>query len=351
MYRVAERKVAVIGLSQGGLLPRFALTYWPDLRRKVGDLLAVAAPQHGTPPLLKLGEIVVSEGCTEATPCKPAIWQQERGSNLLDALNGRGDETPGPVSYTTVRSLTDETVRPTSGKRPSAALDGARNILIQDLCPGRETTHVGSLVDSVTFAALFDAVETKGRGKDGAAKPSRLPADVCGQPYAPGLDEALTALGIEIGPTLSAAQMTAEPKAVSEPRVQRVFRDAKVNGTATAKGSQRQKGKRIVVQIKVKAGEDVDARGTGKVLIKNPGQCLVARETEGCKKGYKLKRVDKSVGPGEKKTLKLTPTNTGKKKLAEVVEKGRKATAKLKVKLDDKAGNTETTKLKVKLKR
>lgn len=199
MHRIAERKVAVIGISQGGLLPRFALSYWPDLRRKVSDLLAVAAPQHGAPPRLQLGEIVVSEGCSEATPCKPAVWQQERGSKLLDVLNGRPDETPGRVSYTTVRSLTDETVRPTSGKRPTAALEGARNILIQDVCPGRETTHVGSLVDSVTFAALFDAVETKGKGKKGAAKPSRLPADVCEQPYAPGLDETLTALGIEIG--------------------------------------------------------------------------------------------------------------------------------------------------------
>jgi triacylglycerol esterase/lipase EstA (alpha/beta hydrolase family) len=95
MYRTADRKVAVIGISQGGLLPRFALSCWPDLRRKVSDVVAVSAPQHGIPPEFRLGEIVVSEGCSDVAPCKPAVWQQERGSNLLATLNSRSDETPG----------------------------------------------------------------------------------------------------------------------------------------------------------------------------------------------------------------------------------------------------------------
>ena len=36
MERRAGRPIAVIGISQGGLLPRFALTYWPSLRAQ-GD--------------------------------------------------------------------------------------------------------------------------------------------------------------------------------------------------------------------------------------------------------------------------------------------------------------------------
>ena len=47
-FKMACRKVAVFGISQGGLLPRFALTYWPDLRRKVADVLSAAGTQHGT---------------------------------------------------------------------------------------------------------------------------------------------------------------------------------------------------------------------------------------------------------------------------------------------------------------
>ena len=44
----AGRPVAVFGISQGGLLPRIALTYWPSLRRKVSDVVAAAGTQHGT---------------------------------------------------------------------------------------------------------------------------------------------------------------------------------------------------------------------------------------------------------------------------------------------------------------
>ena len=44
----AGRPVAVFGISQGGLLPRIALTYWPSLRTRVSDVLSAAGTQHGT---------------------------------------------------------------------------------------------------------------------------------------------------------------------------------------------------------------------------------------------------------------------------------------------------------------
>src|SRR6476661_9356712 len=65
-FALAHRKVAVIGISQGGLLPRFALTYWPDLRRKVSDVLAAAGTQHGTTVLGPAGP------CSASNPCPPA---------------------------------------------------------------------------------------------------------------------------------------------------------------------------------------------------------------------------------------------------------------------------------------
>src|SRR3954468_18486607 len=48
MHKRAGRKVAVFGISQGGLLPRVALTYWPSLRKMVDDVIAAAGTQHGT---------------------------------------------------------------------------------------------------------------------------------------------------------------------------------------------------------------------------------------------------------------------------------------------------------------
>jgi len=214
-FFLAHRKVAVIGISQGGLLPRFALTYWPDLRRKVSDVLAAAGTQHGTN---------IGRGCSAATPCAPANWQQIRGSHLLRALNSQPDETPGDVSYTTVRSLTDQTVQPQGGKHPTSALDGASNILIQRVCPGRTTSHIGTVLDSVTFAAFEDAVAHGGKAKRGAARVSRLPADVCSHPYGTGLDEAQTSLFLNASGAIISGNQSMVPTVPSEPPVRRVFK-------------------------------------------------------------------------------------------------------------------------------
>lgn len=212
-FALSGRKVAVFGISQGGLLPRMALTYWPDLRNKVSDVLSAAGTQHGSNVGLGSGN-----ACSAQNPCTPAAWQQARGSKLITALNRYPDETPGRVSYTTVRSLTDETVQPQGGRHPTSALAGATNILIQKVCPGRRTTHIGTALDSVTFAAFEDAVAHRGRGRAGAAKVSRLPSNVCANPFAPGLDEATTtgllgaADNLTSGQSASAPQVRAEPK-------------------------------------------------------------------------------------------------------------------------------------------
>ena len=47
MERRAGQPIAVIGISQGGLLPRFALTYWPSLRAKVTDVWRPPARSTG----------------------------------------------------------------------------------------------------------------------------------------------------------------------------------------------------------------------------------------------------------------------------------------------------------------
>jgi hypothetical protein len=213
-FKMAGRKIAAVGISQGGLLPRFALTYWPDLRRKVSDVVAAAGTQHGT---------TVSRGCSKKSPCPPASWQQSRHSNLLDAINSQPDETPGDASYTTVRSSTDETVKPQEGRHPTSALDGASNILIQDVCPGRTTTHIGTAVDSVTWEALVDAVSHDGKEKRGAAKVSRLPDDVCDHPYSDGLDEGQTTAFLNASGGLLDSQQDAARKVPREPTVRKIF--------------------------------------------------------------------------------------------------------------------------------
>ncbi len=187
-----------------------------DFRRKmISDVVAAAGTQHGT---------TVSRGCSKASPCAPANWQQLKGSNLLKAINAQPDETPGDVSYTTVRSATDETVQPQTGKHPTSALKGASNVLIQDVCPGRTTTHIGTAVDSVTFALFLDAMAHPGKGIKGAGSVKRLPPDVCDHPYGTGFDEAKPTAYLTAADSLTSSNDDAAPKVAREPKVRKAFR-------------------------------------------------------------------------------------------------------------------------------
>ncbi len=174
--RRAGRPIAVYAHSQGGLLTRWALTYWPSLRRQVADAVTASGSHHGT----NGGRLAATLDalCGSRRGCPPAFLQQRLDSRLLAALNDGKDETPGPTAWTTIRTTGDDIVQPVSG----AALKGATNVLIQAVCPGRVANHDDARFDSVSFAALVDALR-----HPGPAKVSRLPKDVCATPYAPGL--------------------------------------------------------------------------------------------------------------------------------------------------------------------
>lgn len=215
-YALAGRKVAVFGISQGALLPRIALTYWKDLRTKVSDVIGAAGTHHGTN--------VISGACTPSVPCPPAGWQQKKGSKLLRALNSQRDETPGKgIGWTTIRSLSDQTVRPVtkSAKTSTSALQGATNILIQDICRGRTVSHIGTALDSVTFAVIQDAVD-----HPGPAKIKRLPRSqaFCANRYAPPFDNATGDLLIGIANGVTGGNQTGTPRVSAEPAVDAWFR-------------------------------------------------------------------------------------------------------------------------------
>ncbi len=215
-YELSGRKVAVFGISQGALLPRIALTYWKDLRNKVTDVIGAAGTHHGTN--------VISSACTPSVPCPPAGWQQKKGSNFLKALNSQPDETPGAkVGWTTIRSLSDQTVRPVthSAKTSTSALKGATNILIQDICKGRSVSHIGTALDSVTFAAIQDAVDHAG-----PAKISRLPKSqaFCANRYAPPFDNTTGDFLVGAANAVTGGNQTGKPRVAVEPAVDAWFR-------------------------------------------------------------------------------------------------------------------------------
>jgi hypothetical protein len=76
----------------------------------------------------------------------------------------------------------------------------------------------------VTFAAFVDAVAHAGKEKRGAARVSRFPSNVCGHPYATGLNEAQTTLFLNAAGGIIDGNQSMVPKVPAEPRVRKVFK-------------------------------------------------------------------------------------------------------------------------------
>ena len=112
------------------------------------------------------------------------------------------------------------------------------------------------------------------------------------------------------------------------------------DGNASGQKEQKQKGKTIVVRAKVKAGEDLDVKASGKVSWRSPPPSS-SRSPPRARLGQ-LEEPEAEAEEDESKDAK---------KISTALKQGKKATAKLEVNLTDEAGNTKTKKLSVKLKR
>ncbi|MCZ4498448.1 MAG: lipase [Marmoricola sp.] len=175
------RKVVLIGHQHGALDGLWALKFWPDLRTRVSDFVALATPFNGTTSAAQL--------CRSTRLCPASYWQISARSTFLAALSG--SLPPGP-SYTSIASRYDELIVP----QPSASrLAGARNVVLQDVCPGRPVEHFTILADNVTYLLVLDALT-----HPGAADPSRLPAGACTGPlYLPGVAGPVGGIGLVQG--------------------------------------------------------------------------------------------------------------------------------------------------------
>lgn len=140
LERTGATSVDVVGYSAGGVIARL----W--VRDSGGDavarrVLTLGSPHHGT----DIAALAAEVGGT----CTRACEELGPESDLLRALNA-GDETPAGPVWITIRSTDDQIVTPTD----SAMLDGALNLLIQDICPSAKTPHTGLPGDPVVLAAL-----------------------------------------------------------------------------------------------------------------------------------------------------------------------------------------------------
>ena len=180
MYARAGHPIAIIGHSQGGMLPRWAFRFWPDTRAMVDDEVGLSPSNHGT-----LDADVV---CLLA--CPASFWQQASHSEFLKALNS-DQETFAGISYTVAYTRLDEVVVPNLNEQGSSALhtgDGEiRNVAVQEVCPLDLSEHLAiGTYDPVAYALAIDAIS-----HPGPADPARLAGSgVCGQLFMPGVNPA-----------------------------------------------------------------------------------------------------------------------------------------------------------------
>jgi len=178
MHRWSGRKVQIIGYSQGGMLPRWALRFWPGTRRMVDDDIGLDGSNHGT---------LDADFCSYADHCPPAFWQQQSDAHFIAALNSRRETFRG-ISYTEIYSDTDEVVFPNFGPAASSSVHGGggrvTNVAVQSICPGDTSDHLAmGTYDPVGWALALDALTHRG-----PADPSRISRSVCTELYMPGVD-------------------------------------------------------------------------------------------------------------------------------------------------------------------
>ena len=87
------------------------------------------------------------------------------------------------------------------------------------MCPGRTTSHAATAFDSVTFAALFDAVT-----EPGPAEVARFPKTVCGTPYARGLKQFRMKAVLKLAAAAATEHILDQPLVRAEPKVNKYFR-------------------------------------------------------------------------------------------------------------------------------
>jgi triacylglycerol lipase len=210
--RRSGRRVAVVGHSQGGLHPVWALRFWTQLRDSVEDVIALASPFQGTD----------SVDCSRQRPCSPAAWQQRRGSRYLGALHS--GRLPSGPAYTSLATLFDQVVVP----QPEASrLAGARNIVLQDVCRERPVDHFSILYDNLTYRLVLDALTHAG-----PADPGRLPPGICETSALPFNPETFAA-DVSAGIANVLAAFTAYPPVPEEPPLFCYADEASARGAGT----------------------------------------------------------------------------------------------------------------------
>ena len=156
-------KVDLVGHSQGGgPLPRAYIKYYGG-DKKVNHLIGIVPSNKGT-SILGMEKFLNKSGRPANTIMSAGARyrnlesapQQLQGSTFLKDLNAGGMTAPG-VKYTVIATRFDNRVFPwTNALIPEP---GAKNIVIQDVCPLDHSAHTNITYDPMTYQVVANALE------------------------------------------------------------------------------------------------------------------------------------------------------------------------------------------------
>lgn len=149
--------VDLIGYSQGAAVTRY-YTNRLGGADAVNKWIGIASPTYGgtaygvTPAL----QAVPSATKLVSAEFGPALVQMMQGSEFLTELNSGGD-TVTDVEYTSIATEVDEVIQPYTNALMRDS--GARNIVVQDVCPENKVAHFAFTYDPTTIALVLAALD------------------------------------------------------------------------------------------------------------------------------------------------------------------------------------------------
>ena len=167
LQRTGAAKVAIVGHSQGGMMPRYYMKFDGGID-KVSELVGLAPSNHGSADSSGFGGYAAKYGDS------PAAADQLAGSPFMQKLNGDGVDAPQPssgeIDYTVISTRNDEIVMPYQSQALAGPSSVVTNVVVQDKCPADQVEHIALPYDPVALQWVENAL-----GRPGPADPAFAP--------------------------------------------------------------------------------------------------------------------------------------------------------------------------------
>ena len=156
-------EVDVVGHSQGSLMPNYYAKFLGGASR-IGRYVGITPLWDGTDVLL--GGTMTDAGASSGL--SGLVWdvfaseqgceaceQFLTGSDFMEQMSSGGGPRVDGIAYTMLMTRYDELVVPYT----SGFMEGATNIVVQDVCPGDVSEHVAMAVDPVVHQLVLNALD------------------------------------------------------------------------------------------------------------------------------------------------------------------------------------------------